>query len=91
MFYKVGAGLQVAPNATRLLKKWDLPDSFWATAAEPTFLAVHRYSDGKVLAMKKDFNTKMRDNDRAPFSIFTASIYSWRCISVPSPSVSNSS
>ncbi|KFY90709.1 hypothetical protein V500_04998 [Pseudogymnoascus sp. VKM F-4518 (FW-2643)] len=67
---EVGAGLQITPNATRLLKTWGLPDSFWATAAEPTFLAVHRYSDGKVLAMDKNFNTKMRDNYGAPYLDF---------------------
>ncbi|KFY06613.1 hypothetical protein V492_07904 [Pseudogymnoascus sp. VKM F-4246] len=67
---EVGAGLQITPNATRLLKTWGLPDSFWATAAEPTFLAVHRYSDGKVLAMEKDFNAKIRGNYGAPFLDF---------------------
>lgn len=36
-------------------------------AAEPTFLAVHRYSDGKILAMEEDFNVKMRKKYGAPF------------------------
>ena len=36
-------------------------------AAEPTFLAVHRYSNGKVLAMEEDFNVKMRAKYGAPF------------------------
>ncbi len=36
-------------------------------AAEPTCLAVHRYADGKVLAMEEDFNFKMRKKYGAPF------------------------
>ena len=36
-------------------------------AAEPTYLAVHRYADGKVLAMEDDFDLKMRKKYGAPF------------------------
>jgi salicylate hydroxylase len=36
-------------------------------AAEPTFLAVHRYSDGKVLAMEDEFDLKIRKKYGAPF------------------------
>ncbi|KAI1421928.1 hypothetical protein F5Y12DRAFT_765412 [Xylaria sp. FL1777] len=62
-----GAGLQVTPNASRLLRKWELPESLWETVAEPTYLAVHRYSDGKVLALEKDFNKKLRSRYGSPF------------------------
>ncbi|GAW19461.1 hypothetical protein ANO14919_089480 [Xylariales sp. No.14919] len=64
---EVGAGLQVTPNCSRLLQKWDLPESFWKTVAEPTYLAVHRYSDGKVLALEEDFNQKLRSRYGSPF------------------------
>ncbi|KAF2966181.1 hypothetical protein GQX73_g7388 [Xylaria multiplex] len=64
---EVGAGLQVTPNASRLLQKWDLPESFWETVAEPTSLAVRRYSDGKVLAIEEDFNKKLRSRYGSPF------------------------
>lgn len=36
-------------------------------AAEPTCLAVHRYADGKVLAIEEDFHIKMREKYGAPF------------------------
>jgi salicylate hydroxylase len=36
-------------------------------AAEPTFLQVRRYSDGKILSRTDDFNLKMRQNYDAPF------------------------
>ncbi|KAI3335799.1 hypothetical protein F4824DRAFT_144826 [Ustulina deusta] len=62
-----GAGLQITPNASRLLRRWDLPDSLWEVVAEPTCLAVHRYSDGKVLALEEDFNKKLRSRYGFPF------------------------
>ncbi|UPL00009.1 hypothetical protein LCI18_010943 [Fusarium solani-melongenae] len=64
---EVGAGLQITPNASRILKEWGVPDSLWKLAAEPGCLAVHRYSDGKILAMDKDFGKKIRSKYRAPF------------------------
>ncbi|KPI42365.1 3-hydroxybenzoate 6-hydroxylase [Cyphellophora attinorum] len=38
-----GAGLQVTPNATRLLSRWGLLDRVEAVCAEPKRLVVHRY------------------------------------------------
>ncbi|KAI1340738.1 hypothetical protein F5Y15DRAFT_377793 [Xylariaceae sp. FL0016] len=64
---EVGAGLQVTPNASRLLRRWGLSEKFWASAAEPTYLAVHRYSDGKVLALDENYNEKTRARYGAPF------------------------
>lgn len=64
---QIGAGLQITPNASGLLQKWGLSEAIESLAAEPTFLAVHRYSDGKVLAMEEDFDVKMRKKYGAPF------------------------
>jgi salicylate hydroxylase len=49
------------------MQQWNLPEEFWKSVAEPTFLAVHRYSDGKVLALENDFNKKIREKYGAPF------------------------
>ena len=65
---EVGAGLQLTPNATRLFKEWGIAEEVDQLAAEPTFLAVHRYADGKVLAMEEEFNVKMRSKYGAPFT-----------------------
>lgn len=65
---QLGAGLQITPNCSRLLQRWGLPDSFWETIAEPRYLAVHRYSDGKLLALDEGFNDKMRSRYGAPFA-----------------------
>lgn len=63
---EVGAGLQITPNASRLLQHWKLPESLWAAAAEPTKLTVHRYS-GEVLAHDAAFDKGIRAKYDAPF------------------------
>ena len=63
-----GAGLQLTPNATRLLSRWSLLPQIEAVCAEPTKLLVHRYSDGKVLACDERFNERIRSRyDGFPF------------------------
>lgn len=64
---EIGAGLQITPNASRLFQQWGISESLEAQAAEPTLLAVHRYSDGKILAIQKDFDKKIRERYGAPF------------------------
>lgn len=63
---EVGAGLQITPNASRLLQYWKLPASIWQAAAEPTKVTVHRYS-GQVLAHDAAFDKKIRAKYNAPF------------------------
>ncbi|RGP75345.1 FAD binding domain-containing [Fusarium longipes] len=63
---EVGAGLQVTPNSSRLLRRWELPQLFWDSVAEPTHLAVHRYS-GQVLAFEENFDRNIREKYGAPF------------------------
>ncbi|KAI1263677.1 hypothetical protein F5Y18DRAFT_393817 [Xylariaceae sp. FL1019] len=64
---EIGAGIQITPNSSRLLKKWGLPDSFWKAACEPSYIAVHRYSDGNILALEEEFDKNMRTKYGAPF------------------------
>ncbi|KAI1484629.1 FAD binding domain-containing protein [Biscogniauxia mediterranea] len=64
--HEIGAGLQVTPNATRILQQWDLPESLWRSAAEPASVTVHRYS-GEVLAREEGFDRTMRARYGAPF------------------------
>ncbi|KIW00735.1 uncharacterized protein PV09_07719 [Verruconis gallopava] len=63
---EVGAGLQITPNASKILQHWQLRSSFWEAGAEPTKLTVHRY-DGKVLAHQSTFSEKIRSRYGAPF------------------------
>ncbi|KAK7186468.1 FAD binding domain-containing protein [Paraphaeosphaeria sporulosa] len=63
---EVGAGLQLTPNCTKILQRYGLSDSFWASAAEPTSLTVHRYT-GSVLAHDETFAHTTRARYGAPF------------------------
>ncbi|KAI9713821.1 MAG: hypothetical protein M1820_000551 [Bogoriella megaspora] len=64
---EIGAGLQITPNASRLLKDWGIQEIVEKAAAEPTQLTVHRYSDGKILAHEPDFDKHIRAKYGAPF------------------------
>jgi len=46
---EVGAGVQVAPNATRLLHRLGLRDRLRAVAAEPQAIEMRRWDDGRLL------------------------------------------
>ncbi|KAJ9660811.1 hypothetical protein H2198_002350 [Neophaeococcomyces mojaviensis] len=62
---EVGAGLQITPNASKILLRWGLPmEEAWA---EPSFCTVHRYSDGKILAHEEKFAENNRRKYNAPF------------------------
>lgn len=63
---QIGAGLQITPNASRLLQHWHLPASIWQAAAEPTTVTVHRYT-GSILAHEANFNETIRRKYPAPF------------------------
>lgn len=64
---EIGAGLQITPNASRLFQAWGIESDIEALAAEPTLLAVHRYSDGRVLAQENGFDQNIRRKYGAPF------------------------
>lgn len=64
---EIGAGLQITPNASRLFREWGLEQAVQALAAEPTLLAVHRYSDGRTLAEERNFDQNIRRKYGAPF------------------------
>jgi salicylate hydroxylase len=64
---QVGAGLQITPNASKLFAQWGILESLEPKAAEPTYLAVREYSDGKILSKTDSFNEDMRRKYNAPF------------------------
>jgi salicylate hydroxylase len=67
MAVKVGAGFQVTPNGTKVLKHFGIIDALAPKAAEPTLLQVRRWSDGKILSRTDDWNVEMRRKYDAPF------------------------
>lgn len=66
-FHQVGAGLQVTPNASKLLKQWGLSESLWNSIAKPGSLNIRRYSDGKILYTEQGYGKDMELRYGAPF------------------------
>jgi salicylate hydroxylase len=46
---EVGAGIQIPPNASRILIQWGLEEQFLAKAVRPSAYVFRRYSNGDVL------------------------------------------
>ena len=64
---EVGAGLQVTPNATRLLYKWGIGNRLQKVAAVPTYISVTRYDGSKRLSYQADFQEDVVAKFNAPF------------------------
>ncbi|KAI0385870.1 FAD/NAD(P)-binding domain-containing protein [Hypomontagnella monticulosa] len=64
--HEIGAGIQITPNSSRILQRWNLSERLWARAAEPTSFEVRRYN-GEVLVLENDFNKTIRAKYGAPF------------------------
>lgn len=64
-FREVGAGLQVTPNGTRLLRAWGLADVLGPKAAVPEFFRMYRYT-GKVLAERTMYSSEIEGLYKAP-------------------------
>ncbi|KAI0898712.1 FAD/NAD(P)-binding domain-containing protein [Annulohypoxylon nitens] len=64
--HEIGAGINISPNASRILQRWGLPADLWTSATEPTAVSVWRYS-GELLVREKDFDKKMRTRYGVPF------------------------
>lgn len=47
---ELGAGIQVTPNAARILDRWGLRDSLEQKATKPAQESIRRYSDGTLKA-----------------------------------------
>ena len=65
---EVGAGLQIAPNAGRILAKLGLEPALAATALEPSAINIRRGRDGAILARLDLSDARSRWG--APFRLF---------------------
>ncbi|PMB67238.1 3-hydroxybenzoate 6-hydroxylase 1 [Beauveria bassiana] len=66
-FHEVGAGLQLTPNSTRLLRRWGVLDKLRSKAGIPTQLTVRRYDGSKVLSRADGWDETMQSQYDAPF------------------------
>ena len=67
-FGEVGAGLQLAPNATRLLKKWGLLDEVLAVGVTPDHVAFKDARTGEPL-LSQDVRGAFAENYGAPYVV----------------------
>lgn len=63
---EVGAGIQLAPNATRLLRNLGLENALEAQAAEPDFINLSNADNGKIL-LHLPIKTLAEQHWRAPY------------------------
>ena len=47
---QIGAGIQIPPNSTRILKRWGLLDKIEAVSVRPSDFILRSYRDGRVLS-----------------------------------------
>jgi salicylate hydroxylase len=62
----VGAGIQVSPNATRLLHHWGLGQALAAVAVEPTAVVFRRYDTGSRVGYTR-WGTRMVEDHGSPY------------------------
>ncbi|KAI0312297.1 FAD/NAD-P-binding domain-containing protein [Amylostereum chailletii] len=62
----VGAGIQVSPNASRLLLRWGLGSALAATAVRPEAISLHRYNTGERVGYTR-WGSLMENEHGAPY------------------------
>lgn len=63
--HEVGAGLQITPNGSRLLRRWGVDARLQADAAKPDLLRIQRFS-GKLLAQRTDYEHEVQTHYGSP-------------------------
>ncbi|MCK1667711.1 FAD-dependent monooxygenase [Bradyrhizobium sp. 153] len=93
---EVGAGIQLSPNATRLLHRYGLADALGGVAVKPSHVEIKRWDDGRILG-REELGRAVEEAYGAPYyhfhradllSILTAALPAerlhsgWRCVDV---------
>lgn len=63
--HEVGAGLQLTPNGTRLLHRWNIAKDLALKAAAPSTISIRRF-DGKLLAHRNDYQQEIENRYGSP-------------------------
>lgn len=63
--HEVGAGLQITPNGSRLLRRWGVDAWLQDAAAKPDVLRIQRFS-GKLLAQRTDYEHEVQMHYGSP-------------------------
>ena len=71
----VGAGIQMSPNASRLLIRWGLGDILAAKGVEPEGIVFSRYADGPVVGYSRWGESMRRDHGAPYYHIHRADLF----------------
>lgn len=86
-FTEIGAGIQLAPNATRVLRRLGLLDTVAARAAHPSRLSFRTWSDGAEIC-RYALGREAEDEFGAPYlQVHRADLHQALAATVPSHSV----
>ena len=86
-FTEIGAGIQLAPNATRVLRRLDLLDTVAARSARPSHLSVRTWSDGTEIC-RYTLGRKAEERFGAPYlQVHRADLHDALAAAVPPESV----
>lgn len=72
--FQVGAGIQVPPNSSKILKGWNILDDVISRAVQPHDIAIHSHKDGRVLA-KQILDPRMQHTYHAPYLVIHRAEY----------------
>lgn len=90
-FTEVGAGIQLAPDATRVLRRLDLLDAVAAQAVHPSHVSFRTWSDGAEIC-RYTLGREAEDAFGAPYLLLhRADLHEALAAAVPSPSASRRS
>jgi salicylate hydroxylase len=64
--HQVGAGIQISPNGSRLLKRWGVSEELEQSAVAPEFLSILRYDGRSLLAHRSSYREEIRNNYGEP-------------------------
>jgi 2-polyprenyl-6-methoxyphenol hydroxylase-like FAD-dependent oxidoreductase len=67
---EVGAGIQISPNASRLLSRYGLGDAMARVAVRPSAIVFRRWQDGRVLG-REELGKSIESQYGAPTTIST--------------------
>ena len=66
---EVGAGIQISPNASRLLRRYGLSDAMARVAVRPSAIVFRRWQDGRVLG-REELGDPIENRYGAPYYHF---------------------
>jgi len=52
LLFKVGAGIQVPPNSSRILDRWGILPKLRINSLQPDYIAIRSYRDGSLLSLQ---------------------------------------